>query len=211
MTKNSNNFNIGSKLKAIRKKYGYTLEELSKKCNLSKTYISQIENNIQTNPSIGTLKKIFDVFNIPILHLFNTDEDHVNEDKIIIEKKHITKKDKPDIDKNVFVVRKNNRKIMRYASADWTIELLSPDLKRKMEFILTTASPGKTSGPETLKHEGEECGLILEGSIVFTIEGKDYLLNEGDSIYFNSNLEHSWSVIGDKTVKKIWVITPPSF
>lgn len=211
---NKNNDNIGIRLKEIRNKYGYTLEELSKKCNLSKTYISQIENNVQTNPSISTLKKILDVFNLAILDLFNTDDKdknkQVSNDKDYIKNENLGS-ESPELDKKVFVVRKDKRKVMRYAAADWTIELLSPDLKRKMEFILTIAPPGKTSGPESLKHEGEECGFILEGSVVFTVDGKDYLLNEGDSIYFKSNLEHSWRVVGDKTLKKIWVITPPSF
>lgn len=207
LSKKNNNY-IGSKIKSLRKNRGLTLEELGKKSNLSKTYISQIENKDQTNPSVSVLKKITDAFNVPLMSLFdsNFEKKKVLEEENL-KNEYITNKK----DKEVIVIKSNERKILSYAHADWRIELLSPDLNRKIELILTVAPPGTTSGPEKFNHEGEECGIILEGSVVFKVNGNDYLLKEGDSIYFNSTLEHSWRVVGDKTLKKIWAITPPSF
>ena len=48
---------IGSKLKQLRIKKGFTQEELAEKCDLTKGFISQIERDI-ASPSIATLNDI---------------------------------------------------------------------------------------------------------------------------------------------------------
>lgn len=48
---------IGSKLKQLRLKKGFTQEELGEKCDLTKGFISQIERDI-ASPSIATLNDI---------------------------------------------------------------------------------------------------------------------------------------------------------
>ena len=46
--------------------------------------------------------------------------------------------------------------------------------------------------PSTVfEHEGEEFIHILKGKINFFYEGETYLLEEGDSAYFNSGVAHS--------------------
>ena len=96
-------------------------------------------------------------------------------------------------------------------SSGWYIELLSPDLNRKIEFILTSAKSGESSGSKPLQHKGEECGVIIKGKLEFYVGLEKYILNEGDSIYFNSELPHKWKVVGEEFTQTIWCITPPSF
>jgi len=38
-----------------------------------------------------------------------------------------------------------------------------------------------------------------------------YLLNEGDSIYYPTNIPHSWKALNSESIEVIWVVTPPSF
>ena len=52
---------------------------------------------------------------------------------------------------------------------------------------------------------------VVEGSLILHVGGKEYRLEAGDSIYFNSNTPHRWRNPGDVTMRAIWVITPPSF
>lgn len=62
------------------------------------------------------------------------------------------------------------------------------------------------------EHEGEEFIYVLLGRIVITIEGRDPVtLSQGESIYFRSNLRHSWLNPGETTTVLLWVNTPPSF
>ena len=51
---------IGVKLKRLRLQCGLTQEELADRCELTKGYISQLENNL-TSPSIATLMDILAV------------------------------------------------------------------------------------------------------------------------------------------------------
>lgn len=206
--KNSNIF-IGSMLKKLRQGSNMTLEALSLSCGLSKTYISQIENS-RTNPSISTLKKIADAFNVPIMAIL--DEKYQQDRSAnIADISHSQNDDRDKGEDEVFVVRKDSRKVMKYPNSDWTIELLSPNLSRKIEFILTIAEPGQSSGEEPLTHNGEEAGIVLEGKIKFTVDSREFFLEEGDSICFNSSIPHKWEAYGEKTTKTIWAITPPSF
>lgn len=62
-------------IKEIRQEKGLTLEYLSKKCNISQSYLSDIENNKLTNPSITLLEKISDELGISIKKIFFADSE----------------------------------------------------------------------------------------------------------------------------------------
>ena len=60
---------LGTCIRQIRKARNISLSQLSKKTNISKSYLSNIERNIQTNPSIGILTKISDALDADIQEL----------------------------------------------------------------------------------------------------------------------------------------------
>lgn len=60
---------LGTYIREIRKARNISLSQLSKKTNISKSYLSNIERNIQTNPSIGILTKISDALDADIQEL----------------------------------------------------------------------------------------------------------------------------------------------
>ncbi|MCY9128792.1 transcriptional regulator SinR, partial [Bacillus spizizenii] len=47
---------IGQRIKQYRKEKGYSLSELAEKAGVAKSYLSSIERNLQTNPSIQLLE-----------------------------------------------------------------------------------------------------------------------------------------------------------
>lgn len=49
---------IGERIKELRKKRGYSINELARMADVSKSYLSQIERGLQINPSLQLLKKI---------------------------------------------------------------------------------------------------------------------------------------------------------
>lgn len=62
------------------------------------------------------------------------------------------------------------------------------------------------------EHDGEEFIYVLLGRFQIAIEDRDMLtLNQGESIYFRSNLRHSWQNPGQTTAVVLWVNTPPTF
>ena len=75
---------IGTTIYEIRKKKGLTLSELAERANISKSYLSNIERNLNRNPSIQVVKKIAFVLNIDLKILLTSDldqEDYQQPDK----------------------------------------------------------------------------------------------------------------------------------
>ena len=73
-------------------------------------------------------------------------------------------------------------------------------------FIVTVEPKGDDESIHYNKHNGQEFNLVLEGRMLINIEGKEIILNQGDSIYFNSKLPHGMKALDGKTVRFLAVI-----
>lgn len=60
---------IGKKIQDLRKEKGLSLTELANRANVSKSYLSSIERNLQQNPSIQFLEKVSKVLNTSVQEL----------------------------------------------------------------------------------------------------------------------------------------------
>lgn len=192
--------NIGSRLKSFRSEKKMTLQEVAEAAELSKSFVSQVETG-SAQPSIGSLKRIADVLGITLADLFEED----SEDEPVA-----AASEAPQPDGAVRVVRVNRRKHLEWPTGAHAA-LLTPDLRGKLEVILTTYEPSEEALVDTYTHEGEELGFVMEGTFEVQVNNETYVLEEGDSIHFPSHLPHSTRAIGDGPVKTLWVITPPSF
>lgn len=177
---------LGEKIRKLRKEQKISIEKLAQMSGLSTGLISQMERDI-TIPSVGSLWDVAKALNVHINYFFDEYED-----------------------KNP-IVRKNERKKIIIPNSNVTYELLSPNLNNKMEFLMVEIEPGMCSSDEQICHEGEECGYMIQGSMKVKWGSKEYILNEGDSIYFDSTVPHRFVNIGDKVAISIWTMTPPSF
>ena len=62
-----------------------------------------------------------------------------------------------------------------------------------------------------IKHEGEEVGYVVKGSLELTVADEIFVLNAGDSFFFRSDLPHSYRNCGTEIASVIWINTPPTF
>lgn len=62
---------IGDRVKKLRLEKKISLSELAEQAGVAKSYLSSLERNLQTNPSIQFLEKISSVLNVPVDHLIN--------------------------------------------------------------------------------------------------------------------------------------------
>ncbi|MCM3217367.1 MULTISPECIES: helix-turn-helix domain-containing protein [Niallia] len=62
---------IGDRVKKLRLEKRMSLSELAEQAGVAKSYLSSLERNLQSNPSIQFLEKIASVFNVPVDHLIN--------------------------------------------------------------------------------------------------------------------------------------------
>lgn len=78
---------------------------------------------------------------------------------------------------------------------------------RKAEPFIVTVEPKSEETPVHLNsHEGQEFNFVLEGTLLLSINGKELILNEGDSIYFDSSKKHGMKALNDKAVRFLAII-----
>jgi len=78
---------------------------------------------------------------------------------------------------------------------------------RKADPFIVTIEPKPENKPIHLNvHVGQEFNYVLEGSMLLSLNGKELTLNEGDSIYFNSEKKHGMKALNGRPVKFLAVI-----
>jgi transcriptional regulator with XRE-family HTH domain len=166
---------------------------------VSKSQLSQIERNVSV-PTVAKLQRIADALALKFSDLLPDNGDSSNDADAVGSK---------DNSKRISVVRKGERKkiVMPWGAM---YEMLCPDLQHKIEFIYLHY-PAGTTAKEQYTHDGEECGVVLEGKFKGTFGAMEVILEPGDSIYYDSTIPHHWEAVGDTDVRAIWAITPPSF
>lgn len=65
---------IGKRVQQLRKEKGISLTELAERAGVAKSYISNLERDIQKNPSIHFIEKIASVLKVPIESLIDQDD-----------------------------------------------------------------------------------------------------------------------------------------
>lgn len=177
---------LGDKIRSLRQKQKTSIEQLSVKTGLSKGLISQIERDI-TGPSVASLWKISKALNVTMNYFFDEYADFNQ------------------------VVHKDERKKILMRKGGRVYELLSPDLKKQIEMLWIEIQPHEQKEDELISHDGEECGVVLKGTLRVISGEKIYDLVEGDSIYLDSTIPHKYLNMGDEASISVWSMVPPSF
>ncbi|KJZ95830.1 Transcriptional regulator, MerR family, near polyamine transporter [Clostridium sp. IBUN22A] len=177
---------IGEKIRILRMEKQLTQEELANRCELSKGFISQVENDL-TSPSIATLIDILEILGTNLPDFFSD----TKEEKVTYTKDDMFEKDDDDL---------------KY-SLMW---LIPNAQKNEMEPIMITIKPGGQYIEEE-PHEGEEFGYVLAGTIILHLGKKKYKVKKGESFFKQAKVNHFIENTGKSPAKVIWVSTPPSF
>ena len=74
-----------------------------------------------------------------------------------------------------------------------------------MQPLLVVLDPSDEPA-KLVSHSGQEFNLVTQGTVVVTVCDKEFVLNEGDSIYFNPSLPHGQRCGGDVTAKFVTII-----
>ena len=180
---------IGERIKKSRNDRGLSLRELATKVELSASFLSQIEQG-KASPSIENLKKIANYLEVKVSYLIEEEDEALGS----------------------FHIKKEDRKYVESIDSKTSIALLtSSKIEKNMEPIMYEIKPGGESGRGFFNHNGEEFIYIVEGTLDIYIEDQLTTLNEGDSFYFKSSLNHRFKNNGKKLTKAIWIVTPPTF
>jgi XRE family transcriptional regulator, master regulator for biofilm formation len=65
----------GKRLKELRRRKGFTLDTLSEQTGISKSYLSLIERDIQSNPSLDILHRLAKTFDVQVEELVKIEKE----------------------------------------------------------------------------------------------------------------------------------------
>ncbi|MFO0994162.1 MAG: cupin domain-containing protein [Hyphomicrobiales bacterium] len=187
LTDGLNRYKVGQKIRNLRLDKKLALTELGAHTGLSTAMLSKIERG-QLFPTLPTLLRIALVFGVGLDHFF-------------VERP--TKR-------LVSVSRKAERIRLPDQVKEFPPSYLFESLDfavtdRRMDAFLATFPPqSKRSKPH--HHDGVEFIYVVSGQITIEIDGEDFGLSEGDSIYFDSGAPHSYRREGRAVSTAIVVI-----
>jgi transcriptional regulator with XRE-family HTH domain len=172
--------NLGGRIKQIRIKKGLTQESLAVRSGLTKSYISLLEAGKKI-PAISTLSGIAVALGMTIGDFFESEDDS----------------------SEVAVVRKDDRIqiAQRGTPFGYIYDALAPRKKdRIMDPFIVKVLPSDKSKVKRVEfeHAGEEFDFVIEGRIKYIVNNQEYVLEEGDSIYFDSTMKHRVEALGNK-------------
>tara|TARA_B100000749_G_C18444810_1_gene473772 strand:+ start:2400 stop:3179 length:780 start_codon:yes stop_codon:yes gene_type:complete len=180
---------LGQAIRRARQSARMSLQQVAESAGTSVGLLSQIERGI-SSPSIRVLREICNVLKIPVHALFGDSDAAIEQEARR-------------------VVRVNQRRKADFGAKGMIKEFLNAHEGRALQVMEIILEPNGGSGDDSYSHEGEECGVVLEGRLELHVDGAVYRLAEGDSFYFESTLNHKFNNISPGKTRIIWITTPP--
>jgi transcriptional regulator with XRE-family HTH domain/mannose-6-phosphate isomerase-like protein (cupin superfamily) len=206
---------LGPRLRRVREDRGLSVRELARRIQCSPSLISQIERGLSA-PSVGILYAIATELRASLDFLFGV---AVPGDAMLATAHgdgHLrlagtapegAVADPGWPDGHGLVQRAGSRRTIDLASGvRW--ERLTPGADDRVDFLEVIYEPSghSTDTRRPLRHDGQEYGLIISGSLQANVGFETLELGPGDSIAFDSSLPHQyWNTTGADT-HAIWVV-----
>jgi transcriptional regulator with XRE-family HTH domain len=189
-----NKNSLGKKVQLFREMRNLSLEEVSKRSGLCVDEIEKIEKG-DLIPSLTPLIKIARVLGTRLGSFLDDDE---NLGPVVTRKETHTS-----------ITRFSNRDGAVSSDLDF-FSLAQNKTSRHMEPFLIDIHPLSEKEYRMSSHEGEECIYVLSGSIEVKYGSETHVLNEGDSIYYDSIVEHHVHSASGEAAKILAVIYTPA-
>ena len=170
---------ISSRIKEKRKEKSLTTQELANKAKVSKGLISQIENN-RTIPSLPVLMSIVHSLDFDLTDFFNGITANNNQSKVFIIRPADYQPFKKEVAKG-FLYKRILTLNLNCNPADFILLELKKGARRK----------------QTVHTDALEFKYVIRGKVEYLIENEKYILNEGDSLFFDGHLGHNLTNIGN--------------
>ena len=171
---------IGQRIRKLRLDRGLTVTVLARQAGISQGYLSKIENSKKA-PPVSTMVNLARALGVGITDILS-----------------------PTAPKaSIAITRKSDWPAITRQGLEFGYSFVPLALQlthRHMEpYILHATGSGEET--ESFRHPGEEMMLVLKGSLLLKYGEAEYILEEGDFVYFDSGVPHSARVIGPDPVR----------
>jgi transcriptional regulator with XRE-family HTH domain len=173
---------IAARIKGLRLLTGLSTEDVAKIVNVSTEEYEKYENGEDDIP-VSLINEISDYYKVDMTEILTGVS--------------------PKLHDACFVKKGEGLSIERYDQYHFE-SLAYKYAKRKIEPLLVTLDPQKA--PELVSHKGQEFNYCLEGRMKVIVGKDEYILEPGDSLYFNPQNLHKMLPIDNKEAKYLTVI-----
>jgi transcriptional regulator with XRE-family HTH domain len=174
---------FGARLRELRIKRGWTLQELACRSRLSKAFLSRLESGGR-QASIAAALTLSGIFNVSLAALFESQS--AKESCVIVRGASAVKK---SINGLEYVP-------LSYAEHFFNLQPIKVTV------------PVSRRGNKHYHHDGEEWIYLLSGELTLSLAGKTYDLVPGDAAHFDSRLPHRLIAKGGKDADVLLVASP---
>ncbi|MCQ2217077.1 MAG: cupin domain-containing protein [Paludibacteraceae bacterium] len=174
---------IAERLKGLRDALEVSEQELANVCSISKEEYIAFESGEKDIP-VSILHRISQKYGIEMTSLLFGEDPHM---------------------RSYYLTRKGQGTAMERSKAYKYQSLAAGFINRKSDPYVVTVEPNDK--PIHLNsHPGQEFNMVLEGRMELNLNGKILILEEGDSIYFDSGIMHGMKALDGKTVRFLAII-----
>ncbi len=167
---------IGSLLRALRARNGWTLKEMSERCGIPLSTLSKVEHD-RLSLTYDKLLQISQRLNIRMSELFA--EEGSSPEPAVTARRSIGR----------------NEEAVRVTTPNYDYFYLCPELRRKRMIPVLTRVRAKSIAEfgELVRHPGEEYIHVIEGRAEVHTEFYDpIVLEAGEAVYIDSNMGHAY-------------------
>jgi transcriptional regulator with XRE-family HTH domain len=176
---------IASRIRELREIAGISVESFAKELQIEPAALQNYESGATDIP-VGFLFQIAQRFNLELTALLRGDQPKLHVYSVVRKGKGL----------NV-----DRRKQYTYENLAWNF------IHKKVEPFIVTVTPYQENAlPEFNSHPGQEFNFVVEGSLMVIVDGHEIVLNEGDSIYFDSAYQHAMKALNNQPAKFLAVI-----
>ncbi len=181
---NENIKEIALRLRGLRDALDIELDEMATVCAVSPEKYERYESG-EVDIPVGMLYNISKSYGVEMSTLLFGEEPHMG---------------------SYFLTRKGKGAAIKRSKAYKYQSLAAGFSHRKANPFLVKITPSDDKPIHLNSHEGEEFNMVLDGRMLFTIDGKELILEEGDSIYFDSSRPHGMKALDGKNIKMLAII-----
>lgn len=176
---------IAARIRELREISGISVESLAHELNIGTDLLVSYESGATDIP-VGILYKIAHRSKMDLYALLSGDQPKLHIYSVVRKGKGL----------NV-----ERRKQYGYENLAYNF------INKKVEPFIVTVVPDPGNKPvEFNAHPGQEFNYVLEGTLMVVVDGREVVLNEGDSIYFDSGYLHAMKALNDKPSRFLAVI-----
>ncbi len=182
---------LGEKVREIRLRHQWTLDEVGRRTGLAKSTLSKIENE-QVSPSFDVVQKLAAGLDIDVPQLF------------------VSSTTEPVSGRRAVTLASQGKP---HPTRTYDHELLATELSQKkmIPFKSIVHARRFEDFDDWVRHSGEEFLLVLSGAITFYSEFYEPVeLQQGDSIYYDAAMGHVCVSHSEQDAQILWVCTPSS-